>query len=203
MPARSTRMASPQQRLTLAKGATASSSAPRNRSSTSTTCSLATFGARYAANTPSPPPISSTTSSGLSSASRPITPRMLRSRRKFCPSSRLGRTPTMLSAAGLHADGALDLGPLGGERPRVRRPPGLPFALVVDQAQVLQAREQLRDLPLVRDPRRRGHPAVARPRVLRDRDQHPHRAVGQAHIQTIERVAARARFCFELGGRSL
>ena len=49
--------------------------------------------ARYSESTPRPPPTSSTTSRGASSAARPITPRMFESIRKFCPSSRSGRTP--------------------------------------------------------------------------------------------------------------
>ena len=53
--------------------------------------------ARCSDSTPRPPPISSTTSSGPSSAARSMTPRMFESMRKFCPRSRLGRTPNSAS----------------------------------------------------------------------------------------------------------
>ena len=56
----------------------------------------ATRSARYSDSTPSPPPTSSTTSSSVSSAARPITPRMFESIRKFCPSSRSGRMLELL-----------------------------------------------------------------------------------------------------------
>ena len=46
---------------------------------------------------PSPPPISSTTSSAPTSAARAMTPRMFESMRKFWPRSRLGRMPNAFS----------------------------------------------------------------------------------------------------------
>ena len=64
---------------------------------------------------------------------------------------------------GVGSDGVLDLLAPGGQRPGVGRPLGLAPPLVADQAEALQAREELGDLPLVGDPGGRGDLAVAGP----------------------------------------
>ena len=92
-PRRSSFIASAKCSVTLSNGSTASRRAASSARSSSTTCTCATRGARYSESTPRPPPISSTTSSGPSRASRSMTPRMFESMRKFWPRSRLGRTP--------------------------------------------------------------------------------------------------------------
>ena len=68
-------------------------SAGTSARSSSTTWTWAARAARCSLSTPSPPPISSTTSSLPRSAARSMTPRMFESMRKFWPRSRLGRTP--------------------------------------------------------------------------------------------------------------
>ena len=76
----------------------ASRSAGSSERSSSTTWTCAQRAARCSLSTPRPPPISSTTSPGASSAARSMTPRMFESIRKFWPRSRLGRTPNCLQA---------------------------------------------------------------------------------------------------------
>src|ERR1700684_137841 len=63
-------------------------------------------------------------------------------------------------------------------------------AVVRDQLQLTQTREQLRDLPLVLDPGASADRAVAESWALRDDAEHAERSVGQAHRRTTRERSA-------------
>jgi len=81
--------------------------------------------------------------------------------------------------------------------------------LVFDQAEVLQAREQLGDLAGIGDPGRLRNLTVARapppPTERRYREQHLHRAIGETHVELTQRIAAvrRERLAAGRGPRGL
>ena len=87
-----------------------------SRRSTSAACTCATRSARNRVSTPSPGPISSTTSAGSSSASRSITPRMFSSTRKCWPRLLRGATLTGEDLVCVRVDLRLELGRVDAAR---------------------------------------------------------------------------------------
>src|ERR1700722_19005839 len=87
---------------------------------------------------------------------------------------------------GQSCDGVVDLLSCVGEYPCVGLAAGGISSSVLDQAQFVQAGEQLGCLSLVCDPRVLANRAVGGAWVLSDGDQDSHRAVGEAHRQLLQ-----------------
>src|SRR6204780_5791974 len=106
------------------------------------------------------------------------------------------------AGGGLYADRLLDVAAAGCELPGVGGSFDGADAAVVEEAEVLKAREELGDLALVADTRFAGDEAVAGVGVLGDRHQDTHRPVSDPHLQAVQWVAGgHGGFCLDLWGR--
>src|SRR5271157_5559259 len=109
--------------------------------------------------------------------------------REICDERGPPTEPALLPRSA-RAGGSLDLCAARRQLPCVGRSLLLALAAVLDEIQPREPGQELGDLALIDDARAFRDLAVARSRMLGDDHENPHRAVGEAHVQTFERVSA-------------